>query len=102
MKNSSRFFANRECKYYPCHEGIEEMNCLFCYCPFFLSEDCPGNPAFWENEGRIIKDCTGCIFPHIPKNYDRVIDHIRKESRSRVYSEEIRARAVPIKKDDPS
>ena len=30
-ENSYRFFSNRECQYYPCHEGIEEMNCLFCY-----------------------------------------------------------------------
>ena len=25
MDNSNRFFANRDCKYYPCHEGIGEM-----------------------------------------------------------------------------
>ena len=34
-ENSYRFFSNRECQYYPCHEGIEEMNCLFCYCPLY-------------------------------------------------------------------
>lgn len=34
-ENSYRFFFNRECQYYPCHEGIEEMNCLFCYCPLY-------------------------------------------------------------------
>ena len=24
-ENSYRFFSNRECQYYPCHEGIEEI-----------------------------------------------------------------------------
>ena len=32
MENSYRFFANKDCKYYPCHEGIEEMNCMFFLC----------------------------------------------------------------------
>ena len=31
MENSYRFFENKECQYYPCHKGIENMNCLFCY-----------------------------------------------------------------------
>ena len=43
-ENSYRFFSNRECQYYPCHEGIEEMNCLFCYCPLYERRHCPGNP----------------------------------------------------------
>ena len=34
MENSYRFFANKDCKYYPCHQGLEAFNCLFCYCPF--------------------------------------------------------------------
>ena len=42
MKNSSRFFENKECEYYPCHKGIEEMNCLFCYCPMNQFENCLG------------------------------------------------------------
>ena len=41
-ENSYRFFSNRECQYYPCHEGIEEMNCLFCYCPLYERRHCPG------------------------------------------------------------
>ncbi|MGN1180093.1 MAG: cysteine-rich small domain-containing protein, partial [Suilimivivens sp.] len=30
MENSHRFFENRECKYFPCHKGLEDFNCLFC------------------------------------------------------------------------
>ena len=78
MDNSHKFFANRDCSYYPCHEGIEEMNCLFCYCPLYHLENCPGDPSYKEKHGRMIKDCTKCSFPHHAENYDRVIETIKK------------------------
>lgn len=73
MKNSSRFFANKECEYYPCHAEIEELNCLFCYCPLNRYEDCPGTPAYIEANGKMIKDCSGCTFPHKAENYDLIM-----------------------------
>ena len=42
MENSSRFFANKECEYYPCHKSDGDINCLFCFCPLYNME-CPGN-----------------------------------------------------------
>lgn len=137
MKNSSRFFENRECRYFPCHEGQEPLNCLFCYCPFYLKEKCPGNPTWLKlrkknGEGsdaqakeavqtesaeaktkgaaqmadagpdaqaakwKIIKDCTYCTFPHKPENYDVIIDWIRQENETRVFSEEIREKAIEL------
>ena len=77
MENSSRYFENRACKYYPCHEGIEHMNCLFCYCPLYLT-DCIGHPHFYEKNGRKIKDCTYCTVPHRPENYDKVLARLRE------------------------
>lgn len=74
MKHSYRFFENRECKYFPCHEGLEEFNCLFCYCPMYGRENCPGNPEYIEHEGRKIKVCTNCDFPHRSESYDKIID----------------------------
>lgn len=73
MDNSYRFFENRDCKYFPCHEGVDEFNCLFCYCPLYLREHCPGNSRFIERDGRRIKDCTNCTFPHQYENYDAVV-----------------------------
>ncbi len=78
MENSHKYFENRDCKYYPCHEGIEEMNCLFCYCPMYHLDDCPGDPSYKERDGRKIKVCIACTFPHEPDNYDRVIETIRE------------------------
>ena len=78
MENSYRFFENRECGYFPCHQGLEDFNCLFCYCPLYVRENCPGNPRYIEKGGRKIKDCTNCTFPHRPENYDVIIQNLRK------------------------
>lgn len=99
MKNSSRFFANRECEYYPCHEGQEEFNCMFCYCPFYPEEKCPGNPEWIDDSGSIIKNCTNCTFPHRPESYDVIVKWIVRQNKNRQVSEEIRKKAVKIRKN---
>lgn len=73
MKHSNRFFENRECQYFPCHKGLKDFNCLFCYCPMYLHENCPGNPVYIEKNDKKIKDCTNCTFPHQPENYDKIM-----------------------------
>lgn len=79
MENSYRFFENRDCAYFPCHKGLEHFNCLFCYCPFYFAENCggnnrcPGAPRYIEMNGKCVKDCTDCIFPHRPENYDNIM-----------------------------
>ena len=82
MQASERFFENRDCKYFPCHAGMEgqPFNCLFCYCPMNPYEDCPGNPVYRETKnGRMIKVCTGCTFPHQAEHYDEIMDFLRKK-----------------------
>ena len=82
MKASERFFENRDCKYFPCHEGMEgqPFNCLFCYCPMNPYEDCLGHPVYREmKNGRNIKVCTGCTFPHQAENYDKIMDFLREK-----------------------
>lgn len=73
MENSERFFENKSCQYYPCHKGIEELNCLFCYCPLYPMDNCPGSKTYKEKNGKMLKVCTDCTFPHKPENYDKVI-----------------------------
>ncbi len=97
MENSSRFFANKDCQYYPCHKGLEELNCMFCYCPFYQEEKCPGNPAWLDLDGRIVKDCTDCVFPHRPESYDVIIRWISEKIKNREVSDEIRKKAVKIR-----
>ena len=70
MENSYRYFENRACKYYPCHEvENDEMNCLFCFCPLYEREHCPGNPEYINSKGRVIKSCMHCTFPHEAENH---------------------------------
>lgn len=77
MENSYRFFENRECKYFPCHKGVKEFNCLFCYCPLYHME-CPGAPEYRQKDERTIKVCTRCNFPHKAENYDKIMEILRK------------------------
>ena len=77
MNDSSRFFANKSCEYYPCHKGIEEINCLFCYCPMYAYENCLGHPTYKEKDGKRLKICTGCTFPHQVDNYDKIMEFLR-------------------------
>jgi len=71
MNNSYKFFKNLDCKYYPCHKNIEEINCLFCYCPLYFFDDCGGD---YKINKKGFKDCKGCIKPHIANTgYDFII-----------------------------
>ena len=71
MEKSSRFFANRDCQFYPCHENCEEINCLFCYCPLYaLGEKCGGACVYLESG---VKSCEHCAFPHRRENYAAVL-----------------------------
>lgn len=79
MDNSHRFFQNNDCKYFPCHKGLDDFNCMFCYCPMYNIKDCPGNPTYMEKNGKTIKVCTNCNFPHNPENYDRIIEILKKK-----------------------
>ena len=72
MDKRYAFFTNRECEYFPCHEGAdpENFNCLFCYCPLYaLGDRCGGNFT-WTDSG--CKDCSECLVPHRRENYGRI------------------------------
>lgn len=67
------FFQNRECAYFPCHQGADEknFNCLFCYCPLYaLGDQCGGN---FDYTAQGIKDCSACLIPHRRENYDKIL-----------------------------
>jgi len=76
MKNSYKFFENRDCAFFPCHTDVVEdgFNCLFCYCPlYFLGDKCGGN---FKTVGGNIKDCSDCLIPHRPGGYDIIMGRI--------------------------
>lgn len=51
----------------------DDFNCLFCYCPMYSMPNCPGSKTYIEKNGKKIKVCTDCTFPHRPENYDKII-----------------------------
>ncbi len=64
QNNSSSFFRNVSCAYFPCHEGVDpnSFNCLFCYCPLYaLGPRCGGDYSYTTSG---IKDCSQCTRLH--------------------------------------
>ncbi len=55
------------------------MNCMFCFCPLYLT-DCGGNYRILEGKsGQKIKDCSGCLLPHTEKGYDYILKKLKIE-----------------------
>jgi len=77
-ENSYSFFQNKECKYFPCHKGVE-VNCLFCFCPLF-GDNCGGNYKLTKNS---IKDCSECKLPHREKGYDYIVGFLKNKYNKR-------------------
>ena len=77
MKNSYKFFSNRDCKYFPCHSlpDIDNFNCLLCFCPLYLLRDCGGN--FKYTGAKRVKTCADCHLPHLPEYYDTVVSKLK-------------------------
>lgn len=73
MNNSYKYFCNTDCKYFPCHTDISNLNCLFCFCPCYFLKTCPGSPVYLSTD---IKDCSDCTYPHNPSNYDDLMKFI--------------------------
>lgn len=84
MENSYRFFENKDCQYFPCHKKDGDFNCLFCYCPLYARQHCPGTPEYLEREGKRLKVCTNCTFPHRPENYDTIIRMLKENHTERI------------------
>ncbi|MCL1794862.1 MAG: cysteine-rich small domain-containing protein [Oscillospiraceae bacterium] len=79
MKKSHKFFENRDCKYFPCHECKKNasFNCIFCFCPLYsLGDKCGGNFAYDSESG--VKSCAGCNLPHTPKYYAMIISKLKE------------------------
>lgn len=63
---SYKFFENKDCEFYPCHQ-MKKQNCLFCYCPLYQLE-------CWDKS----KDCMHCKYPHLEANYENIIKSLKK------------------------
>ena len=78
------YFSHKNCEYFPCHKGAdpENFNCLFCYCPLYLKEKCPGNPVYFVTaNGEKIKDCPHRRenFGYVTGKYSELAEIVRKQ-----------------------
>ena len=99
QKESYRWFSNRKCRYYPCHKGIEEINCLFCFCPLYWFPDCGGSYTLTEDG---VKDCSPCIKPHVPGGYDEILEEISARIKNGSASKASRQKQEPEAGDEDS
>ena len=82
MNNTYKFYQNKQCEYFPCHDVADSslFNCLFCYCPLYLKENCLGHPDYILNgKGQRIKDCSGCTVVHRPEMYEKVLEQLGQQ-----------------------
>jgi fumarate hydratase subunit alpha len=83
MENNQRFFSNKTCMFFPCHDLTDDnqLNCLFCYCPLYpLGENCGGFFTWARHENIKVKLCANCTFPHRAENYDAIMDKLTPEN----------------------
>jgi Zn-finger protein len=76
VAQSYKFFQNKKCTYFSCH-GIDTINCVFCFCPLYHL-DCTqygGTPRYLQGSHK--KDCSACILPHKPENYNMLIELLK-------------------------
>lgn len=84
MENSYKYFCNKDCKYYPCHDvkGKDGFNCLFCYCPLYsMGDGCGGDHYLLEDGTKV---CTNCTFPHIPENYEIIMNKLKEARKNKL------------------
>ena len=74
-----KYFVNKECEYYPCHENVpeEKWSCLFCYCPLYLIDDCGGNYSILDNG---VKNCMDCTLPHQRQNWEYIVNKLNERN----------------------
>lgn len=64
---------NKLCKFFPCHDGLED--CTFCFCPFYPCEDesTGGRNIISEKSGKKLWSCINCVFPHLKENTQEIL-----------------------------
>ena len=71
---------NKKCKYFPCHEHLED--CTFCYCPFYpcYRSDSGGYEIISSRTGKPVWSCSDCMLIHSTKNAKKVLEGLLKFS----------------------
>jgi Zn-finger protein len=65
-----------------------------------MEEHCPGSPSWILRGDKVIKDCTNCTFPHIPENYEKMLDFLRFRNSKREISDDLRKKLESRAQDE--
>ncbi len=78
MEHSIIKRANKYCKYYPCHKGLED--CTFCYCPFYpcINKKLGYYVYSAKKNHKKIWSCEKCNWIHKKNIVDKIFRLIRK------------------------
>ena len=98
--------ADRGCEYYPCHD-LDEMDCTFCFCPFYPCGDTStGGELVTTEGGKVVWGCKNCTWIHKPEVAQKVLNEILSikdnEEIDRKKLLEIRLKFVRLSVEDPS
>ena len=69
---------NKNCRYFPCHDELED--CTFCYCPIYpcLKEERGG---YWlKTNNRKVWACEKCVWIHKKENAKKLLKILYNES----------------------
>ena len=78
VKEGKLIGANKKCEHYPCHDP-EDMDCTFCFCPFYPCEDnLTGGEMVITEDGGLVWGCKNCTWIHKPDVARKVLDEFLK------------------------
>lgn len=68
--------TNKACKYFPCHNKLED--CTFCYCPYYACNNKKRGKYISNTEGKKIWDCSDCSWIHKKSVVNKIFNEVRK------------------------
>ena len=78
IKKGKLIGANRECEYYSCHNS-DEINCTFCFCPFYpCNDNLTGGEVVTTEEGKVVWGCKKCVWIHKTEVAQKILNEFLK------------------------
>lgn len=61
------------CDFYPCHSGVRDFRCTFCYCPIYpCGMEETGGKWIEGANGKRVWDCSECTIVHEGDFVDKI------------------------------
>jgi len=78
----------KKCKYYPCHNNLE--NCRYCFCPLFPCGDFSTGGKLLRNKNKeLVWSCRDCNWIHQNKTAKKVSKYFENSSKKNYSLEDL-------------